>query len=325
MGSTPKTNTRPVRWLRSLWFWLGIRVFAGHALAEARACDHPRMSAESYSGASVAAFFDQYGRREWERLDRDARGRLIHSLHEHFLEGSLRVDVRVLDAGCGAGRFALQCARAGARLTLLDISPTQLELARTQLADLRARIEDAIVADITDLSMLASAQFDLTLCYGSVLSYLVDEGERGLSELVRVTRPGGRVVLSVGSRLGLFRFAAGRPGLDAAGFFGRPEHWLIDRVLETGTLPVHPEVEHPARHFYTSEELRGLMTRCGLVELELATAPALTGGMFERLTEIESSARAWATLRSLEERCYREPGLLDAGDFILARGTVRGR
>jgi hypothetical protein len=49
--------------------------------------------------------------------------------------------------------------------------------------------------------------------------------------------------------------------------------------------------------------------------------PEISSGLFERTAAIEQSAKAWKTLLSMEEATFREPGLLDAGEFILARGT----
>ncbi len=270
--------------------------------------------------SSVAAFYDDYADREWDRLDRDAHSRLTHHLHAHFLSEVLRPGQAVLDAGCGAGRFSRQCLEAGTNLTLLDISRVQLDLALEHCSELQASIAGVHQADIRDLGGLGDQTFDVVLCYGSVLCYLVDDVSVGIQELLSRVRPGGTLVLSVGSRAGVLRFAAANPKLDPARFFGRPEYWFIDSVLETGTLPTHPEVPHPARHFFTSSELRGLLEKAGLTEVELATAPGVSSGLHERTQAIEASPAAWQTLLEIEETTFREPGLLDAGEFLLARG-----
>jgi len=64
-----------------------------------------------------------------------------------------------------------------------------------------------------------------------------------------------------------------------------------------------------------------MLADAGLAEITLATAPGISSGLFERTAAIEQSANAWKTLLSVEEATFREPGLLDAGEFILARGT----
>jgi ubiquinone/menaquinone biosynthesis C-methylase UbiE len=264
------------------------------------ACENRPMGS-TYSPAAVSAFFDEYARREWDRLDRDAHSRLIGHLHALFLSEVVRAGQTVLDAGCGAGRFARQCLEAGARVTLVDISRVQLDLALERCEDIGGGIGGAHEADVSDLNALGDESFDVVVCYGSVLCYLVDETPRALAEMVARVRPGGSFVVS--------------------GFFGRPDYWDIDSVVRTGTLPTHPEVEHPPRHFFTSGELRALLADAGLADITLATAPGVSSGLFDRTAAIEQSAEGWKTLLSLEEATFREPGLLDAGEFILARGS----
>jgi len=271
----------------------------------------------------VRQFYDQYGEREWDRFHQNATGRLTLHLHTHLLAGLLRPGLRVLDAGSGAGRFSLQCLEAGATVTMLDLSSRQLELAREKTADHTDLIDSIHQGNIADLSEFSSESFDLVLCYGSVLCYLGAEIDHAIEELARVTRKGGRVVTSVGSRYGLLRFAAGNPRLDPDGFLGRPDYWHVHSVLATGDLPRHPEVEQPARHFFTSDELSKRMQSAGLTMETMGAAPAVASGLFERLDEIRSSESAWRTLVKIEEQAYTQPGLADAGDFILACAAKR--
>ena len=56
---------------------------------------------------------------------------------------------------------------------------------------------EALVGDITDLSRFADDTFDATVCFGGPLSYVVDRAEQAVAELVRVTKPGGHVLVSV--------------------------------------------------------------------------------------------------------------------------------
>lgn len=60
--------------------------------------------------SDVREFFNQYGMREWDRLDSSVYQRINFTLHMDFLKGCLRKGVKVLDAGCGAGRFAIEFA-----------------------------------------------------------------------------------------------------------------------------------------------------------------------------------------------------------------------
>lgn len=99
---------------------------------------------------------------------------------------ALPADARLLDAGCGSGRTLDDLARYG-RVIGLDISPTAVSVAR-------ARGHDVRLADIADIP-LPAGRFDVVTCL-DVLEHVADD-RRALSELVRVTRPGGAILVTV--------------------------------------------------------------------------------------------------------------------------------
>jgi len=99
---------------------------------------------------------------------------------------------RILDAGCGNGRYTkylLRHADPDAVLTTFDLSPAMLKRARNRLES--DRVSHA-VADLTRLPY-ADASFDAIVC-GWVLEHLPD-ASMGLRELARVLAPGGRLLL----------------------------------------------------------------------------------------------------------------------------------
>lgn len=95
---------------------------------------------------------------------------------------------RMLDAGCGAGLLALLASFRGAQVSALDASPNLLAIARQRLpsADIRE-------GDLESLPF-ADASFDAVAAVNSVF-YAADMAA-AMRELVRVTRPGGRVVVT---------------------------------------------------------------------------------------------------------------------------------
>ncbi|MGH3072510.1 MAG: class I SAM-dependent methyltransferase [Gaiellaceae bacterium] len=91
---------------------------------------------------------------------------------------------RVLDVGCGPGEAAERIAAAGIQVEAIDISERMVELTR-------ARGVSARVGDVQELPF-EDASFDAALA-GWML-YHVPDVERGVAELARVLRPGGRLV-----------------------------------------------------------------------------------------------------------------------------------
>lgn len=108
--------------------------------------------------------------------------------------GGLRPGLEMLDVSCGRGTQAIHYATAfGAQVTGIDISE---EMVRTA----RERAEEAGIADRTDFLVadsqslpFADSTFDVTINECAV--GIPDDSQAVLNEMVRVTRPGGAVVI----------------------------------------------------------------------------------------------------------------------------------
>ncbi len=97
---------------------------------------------------------------------------------------------RVLEVGCGWGDFSALVARELAvDVVAVDSSPRMVELAREAGVDAR-------VADVQDLPH-ADADFDCVVA--NWMLYHVPDLQRGLTEIARVLRPGGRLVAATSS------------------------------------------------------------------------------------------------------------------------------
>jgi SAM-dependent methyltransferase len=101
----------------------------------------------------------------------------------------------VLDVGCGTGTLALGAARAarGVRVTGLDADASILARARRKAA--RASLEVRLDEGRSTTLPYPDASFDLVL--STLFFHHVDDDAKRqtASELVRVLRPGGRVVV----------------------------------------------------------------------------------------------------------------------------------
>jgi SAM-dependent methyltransferase len=107
-----------------------------------------------------------------------------------LLLGEARPGERVLDLGCGAGRFVAALGEAGAEPVGVELAEAALERARANApgADLR------LVADDGSLP-LEHASVDLAWC-SEVLEHVPDTAQL-LLEVRRVLKPGGRLLVTV--------------------------------------------------------------------------------------------------------------------------------
>ena len=272
----------------------------------------------SYNADNTRLFYDAYGSVEWDRLEATAYGRLKAIIHADFIQRYVSSGDRVLDAGSGPGRFSIAAAEQGARVTVLDLSASQLQIAEEKIgqAGLMENVEDFVHGDITNLSAFPDRRFDMAICYGGALSYVCERRHEAASELVRVVRPGGVLLISVMSRYGASLNLARRPSIP---ILKDAEGWNVWGVVEDGNLDGFPSVQvnmqHPPMHLFTSEELRDLLPGCDVLEIAGSNVTAYEGST--AIEEVFDDPQAWETAVRLERELSSRPGLVDTGSHII--------
>jgi demethylmenaquinone methyltransferase/2-methoxy-6-polyprenyl-1,4-benzoquinol methylase len=138
----------------------------------------------------IAPVYDTMNRAMTAGLDRRWRAETARAV---VLPGD-----RVLDSCCGTGDLAIACLRAGGRVKGLDFSERMLERARKKSDEIEWIEGDALALPFADGSFDAA-----TVGFG--VRNLEDLG-KGLGELRRVLRPGGRLaILEITTPRGLLR------------------------------------------------------------------------------------------------------------------------
>ena len=145
---------------------------------------------------------------------------------------ALRGDERVLDVGCGAGAFAYAVAPAVREVVAVDSDPSMVEVSRRN-APANVHVEQADGERLP----FGAAEFDLAATLRTL--HHTEHPEQLVAELVRVTRPGGTVLV-------VDQLAP--PGDEEALALNE-----FERVRDASTWRVLPE-----------RELRELLARAGL-------------------------------------------------------------
>ncbi|HVL55417.1 MAG TPA: methyltransferase domain-containing protein [Burkholderiaceae bacterium] len=189
--------------------------------------------------------------------------------HEGLQRVGLRAGERFLDVAAGSGALSLPAARLGAQVLATDLSPSMLERLQARareegLSNLRTQVMDGHALQIDDdVFDVAGSQFGVML---------FPDMPRGLAEMVRVTRPGGRVLMNVFGRMEeveFFTMFVAAIGSVVPGFSGPPQP------------PLPFQLQDPAK-------LRAEMGRAGLTQIRIET-------ITERL-ECASGEQLWSWL-----------------------------
>jgi len=137
---------------------------------------------------------------------------------------------RILDAGCGTGRVAIELARRGHSVIGVDADPGMLATARTKAPELRW-----IEADLADLSSHLDAQFDIAVLAGNVMIFLTAGTEaRVLAEMAGRVVPGGLLVAGFQIRPDRISLAQYDAYAESAGFTPVARWATWDRALYRG-------------------------------------------------------------------------------------------
>lgn len=137
--------------------------------------------------------------RQWNLLEKTSPvgggGSLAHP-RNRFLRPLVRPSLRVLEAGCGDGRYLLSIAAEGAVAVGLDFSPLAGFRARKAVDSVRASNAFVTLGDIFSIPF-ASASFDLYCSFGVFEHFKRPQHPLLFAEACRVLRPGGHLYVEV--------------------------------------------------------------------------------------------------------------------------------
>ena len=130
----------------------------------------------------------------WEKGDFTEIAALMRQSGEAVVKSlGITTPLRALDLGCGDGTTAVPLARAGAEVVGIDIARNLVDAGNKRAAEAGLHRLKFQQGDACDLQGVSDHSFDLTLSvFGAMFAPRPFDVAR---EMVRVTRPGGRIVM----------------------------------------------------------------------------------------------------------------------------------
>lgn len=176
--------------------------------------------------------------------------------------------MRLLDIAAGGGALSIPAARLGADVVAADYSPVMVERLERKarelgLSNLEARAMDGTALELDDES------FDMACSQWGIM--LFPDRRKGLAEMARVTKPGGKGVMVV---------------------FGPPDRVpmfsLFFQSLQMAVPGFTPPQNSPLFSLQDPDNLRGEMEEAGFRDIHVETQ--------EHNLEVESGDALWHTM-----------------------------
>jgi ubiquinone/menaquinone biosynthesis C-methylase UbiE len=246
----------------------------------------------------LSRIYDEMGETFESKLGQYLRWELIE---EHLPKNT---NAKILDAGGGTGRTTLPLAKMGYHVTLCDISPGMLDVAREKLS--QERLLNKVEVKEADIASLpfADETFDFIVCLAGPLS--LADSLKAAKELVRVMKKKGKIIVDA---------------------FGRYQAAMreLSKHLDVALKLVKFELNHAYDihddwgRVFSPEELKGLFERNGV------RVNGVYGRFMELLPKEVRKAKEWdekpfSQVFEIMMRLAKEPSIIGTAEELILVG-----
>jgi Methylase involved in ubiquinone/menaquinone biosynthesis len=271
----------------------------------------------SYNPEIPRERYNNYGDREWTRLERDGHGELLYRVHLEILTRQIKAADKVLEIGAGSGRYTKDIVNLCKSLTVADISEHQIEFNKAKMKELSLfdKIEAYHVLDVLNMGIFPDSSFDCIVCIGGVINYLLDKEKDGVAEMLRVLKPGGIIIVGAMSFIGAslyyldgIRYEKDQFGIEAT-------RWIFDTGLQ--------DEEHypvPSKHYVhmmRSNQMDELFHQFPVKIMERSSAGLFSQAGDVALENARNDREYWELIVEKEIEFTKLPGTLDCGMNII--------
>jgi ubiquinone/menaquinone biosynthesis C-methylase UbiE len=263
---------------------------------------------------SVKQYYTANVKAEWARLGSDPYHKLELDTTLAFLWKYLPRRGLILDAGGGPGRYAIELAKAGYEVVLLDLSSANLAFAKKQVRKERVglRVRELLQGSVTDLSAFSDNTFDAVVCLGGPLSHVLAESDRNraIQELARVAKDRAPVFISVMSRLSVL-------ASELKYFQDEIELPTFRKIRDSGDYLGGRGFT--ACHFFLPEEFRNALLESKMLEVtEMVGLEGIGSNHREAVNKLAKNQRRWKVWLETHQETATHPSVVGTSEHILA-------
>lgn len=260
----------------------------------------------------VKSFYAQEVRYEWRRLVQDAYHTLELITTLRYLDRYLPSQGHILDAGGGPGRYTMELAQRGYQVTMLDLTPENVAFAKRMISRHGLKgLAQAVEGSIIDLSAYPDGTFEAVTCLGGPISHILDTGHRAraIKELLRVTKRGGPVFISVMGRLDVL-------AIELQYFQHELEMPLHSQIRDSGDY--HGGSGFTACHFFLPEEFRSELEAQGAIIVELVGLEGIASRHNKHVNILAKNEVRWQKWLETHFRTCTHPSVVGMSEHMLA-------
>ena len=264
--------------------------------------------------SAVQKYYDRVAPRYDASYD-DAFWQWHDALTWDYLKPFLPTDMRtrVLDLGCGTGKWAAKLLKSGYSVTCVDVSHSMLDRARKKIEQ-QGGVKRAsfVQADLCEMGELPAAQAGLAVAFGDPIG-CTRSPARTMKQIRRLLTPGGVLVATFDNRLAAIDYylGQGEPTVLARFLRDGKTHWLTKDAAEQFEITT-----------YAPGDVRNLVQAAGFEVLDVVGKTVLPMRHYRELLAEAGDRRRWA---KIEKSVCREPAAIGRASHVQIACRVADR
>lgn len=252
---------------------------------------------------------------EKHRLDK-AEGRLEYEISLKLLFQYIPISFRILDLGGGAGKYSIELAKRGNRVTIADLSEKLLSQAKSDAAKQKVgKLESFDLVNAIDLSIYEANSFDTVILFGP-LYHLLDEKEREscILEISRILKPNGLVFAS------FIPYLSGAFGIIDRLFFA-PEQVSLEGLLhtfKTGQFQNNANIGFQEGYYPHYLEIEKLFDKFNFKKIIMRSIRSFGYGREEEILSLkQENKNLYDTLMQLIDSTSEDPSVIETCGHVI--------
>lgn len=159
----------------------------------------------------VKKYYDNNVRNEWKRLE-DPYGKIEFLSTMYIIKKYFPIKGKILDIGCGPGRYSIELLKNGFNVTLMDLSSKNLFFAKSKIESLGLCAENYICGDANYLNTEENDKYDCVLLMGPMYHIISrDSRINVLKQCRRILKNEGIILISYINFIGVLREGMNKP------------------------------------------------------------------------------------------------------------------